>query len=503
MQQTVNSTAQLNPFGEQFRTFHFYPSESHKKVVHRITRGLECNCGLILLTGEIGIGKTSVCRHIVQSFDGKYIFAESGNPFFKPAEQLYNFCKQFNIDTTGRSSISDLTESLHNFFIEQAEAGVTPVIIMDESHLLAEEHFSLLLVLYNMRLGATPLVQIILVGQVEIMDRLRQPGLEALNQRIGVRCELSPMNKQETQNYIQFRLTQSEFPDLTVFDNNALGRIWHVTGGLPRLINHICSHALDSIAFSGTRQVTSTLIDKVAADPMYQGLFTIRTKKERPQYALWAGIFLGTILLGWGLSSADLSSLIKQAKIDNEPSQSLTIDQPSRQFSTTNTATVENKILTVLPQMPTPPVIEEAKTEQSLTIATKNSDISVTLHTPLKSETALPVQVMPEKLVAPNTATTEFPDIIEDDNENNTIAIASSLDEPTHPALEALQIDAVAWSEEASSRMVVIGSQILHEGDYVGQFLLKTIGRDHLVFSLGNIEYKKNRRPQGVYNDGK
>ena len=75
MQVSPQETAQINPFGEQFRTFQFYPSESHKKVVHRITRGLECNCGLILLTGEIGIGKTSVCRHIMQSFGDKYIFS--------------------------------------------------------------------------------------------------------------------------------------------------------------------------------------------------------------------------------------------------------------------------------------------------------------------------------------------------------------------------------------------------------------------------------------------
>lgn len=503
MQQPLNNTAQLNPFGEQFRTFHFYPSESHKKVVHRITRGLECNCGLLLLTGEIGIGKTSVCRHIVQSFGEKYIFAESGNPFFKPAEQLYNFCKQFKIDTTGRSSISDLTESLHDFFIEQAEAGITPVIIMDESHLLAEEHFSLLLVLYNMRLGATPLVQIILVGQVEIMDRLRQPGLEALNQRIGVRCELSPMNKQETKNYIQFKLNQSEFPDLTVFDNKALGRIWHVTGGLPRLINHICSHALDSIAFSGTSHVTSILIDKVAADPMYQGLFTIRTKKERPKYTLWAGMFLIAIVTGWGLSNTNSASLIEKTKRLYEVSPIAKADLPSQKPATINTAKVKNNILTVLPQMPTPPRIEEVPPEQTLTIATERNNVSATFYAPVTSDGNLSSQVTDQEMIVPGSSTNEDSDILKDDNENSTIETENPLDEPTHPALEALQIDAVAWSDEASSRMVVIGSQILHEGDYVGQFVLKTIGREYLIFSLGNIEYKKNRRPQGVYNDEK
>jgi type II secretory pathway predicted ATPase ExeA len=382
METPTQRTVPANPFGEQFRTFHFYPSESHKQVVHRITRGLEGNCGLILLTGEIGIGKTSVCRHLMQSFGESYVFAESGNPFLKPAEQLYHFCKQFGVDTTGRNSIHDLTEALHVFFIEQAEAGTKPVIIMDESHLLATEHFSLLLVLYNMRQGSMPLVQIILIGQVEIMDRLREPGFEALNQRIGVRCELSPLNVQETMNYIRFKLEHAEFPNQNVFEQKTLKKIWQVTGGLPRLINHACSHALDQISFTGAQTVSEKLIDEVSSDPMYQDLFTIRTKKDTQKYRVAAGVV--TVLFLGVLAASQLSL-----------------------FSDTKNTLAENTDAIVATHQETPPAVVQKQVQQQATkpqpaiaqVAPVNTPISTPPASNLSGASA-PAQSAPIQQVA-------------------------------------------------------------------------------------------------------
>ena len=515
MQVSPQETAQVNPFGEQFRTFQFYPSESHKKVVHRITRGLECNCGLILLTGEIGIGKTSVCRHIMQSFGDKYIFAESGNPFFKPSEQLYNFCKQYEIDTTSRNSISDLTEGLYDFFMQQAEIGRKPVIIIDESHLLGEEHFSLLLALYNMRLGAIPLVQIILIGQVEIMDRLKQPGLEALNQRIGVRCELFPMNMEETENYVQFKLVNANFSDLAIFEKKALTRIWNVTGGLPRLINHISSHALDTITFSGTSKISSALIDKVASDPMYQGLFTIRTKKQQHKYGMFITLTLVSALLGWSAYQLNVPALlkpyVKQALFQKEIAQREINVRPETNSRTVAPSSapllpkIKTNILAILPPLPEAPELTEPDSkitkntafERQLTIPTKNSAVSVTVYDASEeetfSETAKETEIQQENNAIISQALKSIQ--VEATSKDSSMQSSNEiLDEPTHPALEALQIDALAWSKDPSTRMVVIGNQVLHEGDLVGNFVLKTIGRDHLIFSLNGTDFKKNGR---------
>ncbi len=515
MQVSPQETAQINPFGEQFRTFQFYPSESHKRVVHRITRGLECNCGLILLTGEIGIGKTSVCRHIMQSFEDKYIFAESGNPFFNPSEQLYNFCKQYGIDTTSRNSISDLTEGLHDFFMQQVEIGRKPVIVIDESHLLGEDHFSLLLTLYNMRLGAIPLVQIILIGQVEIMDRLKQPGLEALNQRIGVRCELFPMNMEETENYVQFKLVNADFSDLAVFDKKALTRIWNVTGGLPRLINHISSHALDTITFSGASKISSALIDKVASDPMYQGLFTIRTKTQQRKHGIFILLALVGAFLGWSVYQlnipAYLNTYAKRTLIQKAMTQREISIRPKTSSATTTPPSasllpkIETHILAILPPLPEAPELTEPDSknirnttvERQLTIPAKNSTVYVSAYDVPAEE--------PFSVTTRDTETQKEGSAIisqalksiqaEGTSEDNSMQLSNKiLNDQSHPALKALQIDALAWSKEPSNRLVVIGNQILHEGDLVGKFTLKTIGHDHLIFSLNGIDYKKNGR---------
>lgn len=500
MHTSLQNAVHVNPFGDQFRTFHFYPSESHKKVVHRITRGLKCSCGLILLTGEIGIGKTSVCRYIVQSSGDNYVFAESGNPFLTPAEQLYSFCKQFKLDTSTRHSISDLTDCLRQFFIRQVNDGIHPVIIIDESHLLADEHFSLLLVLSNMRLGAIPLVQIILVGQVEIMNRLKQPGVEALNQRIGIRCELFPLNKQETGNYIQFKLNHAHFHDVTIFDSNALERIWHVTGGLPRLINHISSHALDSIAFSGAQKVSLSLVNHVASDPMYQGLFTIRTKKRHQKLGLITAIIMLASSVLWAVSPLASGTFFpNNASATKTYSSNMVIPPPL-------SSEREADILGILPQMPAPPkipneVLNSNTAFLSDTVA-KNADRVVAVkHDPHSSntQTAVPIPLAVnrqrekrEKPVTDQSLTSNGNTTLTPDTKNHVHR--KSMDEISHPALETLQIGAIAWSENPESRMVVIGNQILHEGDMVGEFVLKKIEHDHLKFSLDGIEYTKAGR---------
>ncbi|OBQ46591.1 AAA family ATPase [Halodesulfovibrio spirochaetisodalis] len=644
-----------NPFGEQFRTFHFYPSESHKHIVHRITRGLEANCGLTLLTGEIGIGKTSVCRYLMQSFGASYIFAESGNPFLKPAEQLYHFCKQFGVDTTGRNSIHDLTDALHTFFMEQAELGKKPVIIMDESHLLATEHFSLLLVLYNMRQGSTPLVQIILIGQVEIMDRLREPGFEALNQRIGVRCELTPLTAEETRNYIQFKLEHAEFPNQNVFEQKTLKKIWQVTGGLPRLINHACSHALDHITFTGAQSVSEKLIDEVSSDPMYQDLFTIRTKKDTQKYRaaaaivaiIFVGIFAATQLTMFSGTTPEAEDMtvattstqqtapqaaapqktasVQAAKNEQPiPAQQVT---PAKQVAVTTPPATVTKQAAVQNTVPAPqanPVQQVAQAEVEKTVQLKAVQVTrpasvqgsqpapITV-TPVQSEPVLtkpantvaqtpPVKtVRPVKTVQPPVASVQQPQPVQQvqpaqqavtpaqpsvptnqqvlplqapasteqtavaqagtpqaveqplqaaptksveqpqapatlanqQPEQNTQQVAQQnaapvvslpplgtkkeahvpayatapapqeasapkaestliLDEDTHPAIRALEVSAVAWSEKPEARMVVVNDRIFHEGDKVGALTLEKINKSYLIFSLDGIRYRKN-----------
>lgn len=483
-----HSKTPTNPFGDQSRLFHFYPSQSHKQVLHRITRGLEGNCGLILLTGEIGIGKTSVCRHLVQTCDDSYIFAESGNPFLKPAEQLYHFCKQFCVDTTGRNSIHDLTEALAHFFVEQAKLNKKTVIIIDESHLLSSEHFALLLVLYNMRYGTIPLVQIILVGQVEIMDKLREPGFEALNQRIGVRCELAPLTAKETVNYIAFKLEQAAFPTLAVFEKQALTRIWHITGGLPRLINHACSHALDKISFTGVESVSEKLIDDVSSDPMYQDLFTIRTKKNTQRYSIAAGL-VATIIVGI-LATTQLT-LFSEKPATHAELAGQRINPKLTQSATSKIVPVKTSQQPKAQPSAAPPALS-AGSHKLIQDTGKITEKTQPMTAQSVSETSTD-NATQKKINAANSAPamtarahreTAVPRIVSGRPE--------ILDDGSHPAISALNVSAVAWSEKTKARMAVVNDRIFHEGDQVGALTLETINKNSLVFELDGIRYRKS-----------
>ncbi len=225
-----------NPFGDSSQQFDFFPTSMHHQVVMRIARGLGSRCGLILLTGEIGIGKTTLSRHIQQQFADTFTFAELGNPYLSPAEQLFHFCQMFEVPLPPGAGAKEQMDALTRHLPTLHASARSPVIIIDESHLLTRAHFGQILVLSNLRFETAPLVQILLVGQLELMDRLRESGLEALNQRIGVRCELKPLDLQESRDYIRFKLESGGAAKADLFESRAVERIMSTT---PRSLSSI------------------------------------------------------------------------------------------------------------------------------------------------------------------------------------------------------------------------------------------------------------------------
>lgn len=285
-----------NPFGDFAPSLNFYPSTSHRKVVHRITRSLESSCGMVLLTGEIGIGKTSVGLFVQEEFSDRFAFVLLGNPFLTPAERIETV-----LDRLGAPD--DVPRTMDGFAAWGStllREGRPPVLIVDECHLLQRESFSQFQVLSNLREGGVPLVQMLLVGQVEIADRLREPGMEAFNQRIGVRCELEPMSLHDTRRYVEFKLEKADYPSPEVFEKRAVERIWRISGGLPRLINHACAYALDQVTFCGLKRVTPGIVDEVVRDSMYKDLYEVRTKGGAVPWARAAAV-AGLLACGAGL----------------------------------------------------------------------------------------------------------------------------------------------------------------------------------------------------------
>lgn len=270
-----------NPFSDSSHTFIYYPSPKHKAAARRIIRGLESRCGLLLLTGEIGIGKTTLCKHIKQQTEHSFYFVEQGNPYLTPVEQLYHFCQQFGASLEGVSGPRGLTNTLVARLESLNAEGQRPVIVIDESHLMSRAHFGQVQILSNFRYDEKPLVQILLVGQLELMEKLTEEGLEALNQRIGIRCKLSPLSAVDTEKYIQCKLEAVQRTSAELFVPRAIKKVWQVSGGLPRLINHICAHAYDNLLYAGGKKISYAMVAEVSRDVVYSELFMARTQKQR------------------------------------------------------------------------------------------------------------------------------------------------------------------------------------------------------------------------------
>jgi len=459
----VAAKGRLNPFGDSSKDFVFFPSLSHKKGVHRIVRGLESNCGLILLTGEIGIGKTSLARHIQSYLVDRFVFVELGNPYLTPLEQMYFCCEKFGLDTAGLSSIHDCVARLERYFHEVWREGKRPVLVFDESHLLTKRHLSLIHILSNLRAEDGPLVQILLVGQLELLDLLGTEGMEALNQRIGVRCELSPLVLEDTAKYINFKLEKGGKQGSVAFSKSAIKRIWKESRGLPRLINHICAHALDGLAFSDSNVVSVDMVNEVCCDSVYTGMFQTKTSKEADTgsriWLLGAGAVLTVAVLAvvwfvfWPQSSGALAVIKSQSVPKSAP-----LEAPSEQAGGWKYTVSEFES----------GALEPARQAEA------------------------DVQIAPDQGVAVKVVVVEDPDEGDSPAEVQNSVVDTALDGDTNPIIRDLVIGAIAWNENPAKSVAVINSRLVHEGEKVDDVRALAIGQDYILLEYAGEQYRRS-----------
>ena len=495
-----------NPFGDSSKNFVFFPSLSHKKGVHRIVRGLESSCGLILLTGEIGIGKTSLSRYIQSYLGDSFVFVELGNPYQTPQEQIFHCCELFGLDTSGLSSIHDCVGRLEKHFHGLLEKGKRPVIVFDESHLLTKRHLGLIHILSNLRAQDGPLVQILIVGQLEILDLLATEGMEALNQRIGVRCELSPLVLDDTDKYIHFKLEKSDRPQMATFSRQAVERIWRESGGLPRLINHVCAHALDALAFKDSNVVSPDMVDEVCHDSVYTGLFQARTRKRMPSRWPWIAGGLGAAVLAGVLAGMFFLRQGPDKKVvpvvSGEPPRSL-VTAPVMQPPPP--AAVQAPEGQTARQAVTPPPAPAGETEspadagQAVTDSGGLPGYGEQAVPPDSAEKA-PVVIIDnsQSLLPPEQEEAGAGEVRPEGGDGEAIPVLSpdeAKDGGAHPLIGKLVIGAIAWNEDPAASIAVINSQIVHEGETIEGIHVVGIGEEYILFEYDNEIYKRTFSP--------
>jgi len=241
-------------------------SDNHKEVFAHLLYGIQNHSGFIEVTGEVGTGKTTVLRTLLNQLDTEdYRLAFVFNPALSALELLQTINREYGVHSSS-SSRSELQAALNEFLLVENRAGRTVVLVIDEAQNLQAEVLEEIRLLSNLETETDKLVQIVLVGQPELAATLSRPDLRQLSQRITVRYHLKPMSAADTTEYINHRLRVAGHAGHELFEPRAVREIWRFSRGYPRLINVVCDRAL-LVGFAGeSRRITAGMIRQAIAE---------------------------------------------------------------------------------------------------------------------------------------------------------------------------------------------------------------------------------------------
>ncbi len=218
-------------------------SRHHKEALAHLFYGIKERKGFLEITGEVGTGKTTLCRVLLNSLDEKTKTAFILNPNLSEVQLLRAITLDLGIKTESKNR-NELMSSLNEFLIQQLSLGLNVVVIIDEAQNLKPAILEQVRMLSNLETEKDKLFQIILVGQPELRDKLNSPSLRQLRQRISVRYHILPLESDEIEQYINHRLTVAGGDGLIIFTDKAIEQIYRYSEGVPRLINIICDRSL-------------------------------------------------------------------------------------------------------------------------------------------------------------------------------------------------------------------------------------------------------------------
>jgi len=220
-----------------------YLSESHRTAMESLLYGIYQRGGFIVLTGDIGTGKTTICRAILEKFDENVKTAVIFNSFLTREELLESILQDFGCLSKGKLK-KERIDALNKFLIQQLSQGKNAVLIIDEAQNLSIPVLEQIRMLSNLETEKEKMLQIVLVGQRELDQKLQSPELKQLNQRIAIRHQLLPLSRTETESYIYQRLMVGGAQGNIIFSRSAFNEIYSFSKGIPRLINLLCDRAL-------------------------------------------------------------------------------------------------------------------------------------------------------------------------------------------------------------------------------------------------------------------
>lgn len=240
-------------------------SRAHKKAKTYLDYGIREKIGFIMLTGEVGSGKTTLIRSLIQGLDHAVKLSKIFNTKVSSLQLLAMINEDFGLPVQGKDKITLLRE-LNDFLIEQYMRDSQSVLIIDEAQNLTQELLEEIRLLSNLETDRHKLLQIILVGQPELRKILSQPDMRQLRQRINISCHLYPLTRAETEDYIRHRLEVAGNRDAAEFQDGTMDLIYSYSRGIPRLINITCDFLFLSAFVDEKREITVDLVKEVIGE---------------------------------------------------------------------------------------------------------------------------------------------------------------------------------------------------------------------------------------------
>jgi len=256
-----------NPFEISPDPYFFYGSAQHNEALANIFYGIRAHKGFVVVTGEVGTGKTLLVRCLLESLDRNQVaFSYVFNTRLNEEEFLHYIMQDLSLPVP--NSKGEMLLQLNEYLIGRYRKGLTTVLIVDEAQNLSWEVLEEIRLLTNLETTKDKLLQIVLIGQPELDEKLESYNVRQLKQRIALRCRLSPLTELETRDYIVRRLQRAGAKNTawTIFPDGVIKKVHQYSNGIPRLINTVCENSL-IVAFAKQSQaVTVEMIEEVAKD---------------------------------------------------------------------------------------------------------------------------------------------------------------------------------------------------------------------------------------------
>ncbi|MBO1254178.1 AAA family ATPase [Alteromonas sp. 5E99-2] len=288
-----------NPFSIAPNPDYLYMSPRHKEALAHLTFGLRESGGFVMLTGEVGTGKTTVSRKLLQQLPDNTQVAMILNPALSALELLATICDelaiQYDVNTT---SLKGFTDRILKKLADNHELALNTVLIIDEAQHLMPEVLEQLRLLTNLETNREKLLKVVLIGQPELQQLLKRNELRQLAQRITARYHLLPLTKNEVKLYVAHRLNVAS-GDAHIFKASTLNAVYAISGGIPRVINLLCDRAL-TLAFTKQDVVINKTIFLAAAQQILGADVVGQRIRSQTKYVL-IGAFIISVTLGYAL----------------------------------------------------------------------------------------------------------------------------------------------------------------------------------------------------------